>query len=83
MEKLTVTEKARLATEALDECMATAPPQLRLELIRYKAEMEGFVVQLREGGWSQGQIGAIVFDGMLNQGLDHDLAIVLAMEVLK
>ena len=83
MTEPTTTELAANTLRALDALMADAPQDTRDAIVRYRAELDGYIIQLREGGWTQGQIGALVFDGMLRKGVDHDLAVVLVMEALK
>ena len=74
---------ARMTLDALRAVMDEAPPDIRNEIVRYRAEMDRFRVDLREGGWTEGQIGALIFDGLQRKGLPHEVVVVIAMETMK
>lgn len=78
-----VTTTARETLDAIAEKLAEAPEAVRHELTKLRGEMDQYRTALRDGGWTEGQIGAMVFDALQQAGHDHAICVLVSMECLK
>lgn len=78
-----VSSTARAALDIISELMESAPEGARRELVRLRGQMDQYRKVMSDAGWTDGQVGALVFDSLLMQGHDHSVCVLVAMEVLK